>query len=59
MDIIYALGKKKKKLVIVRETILSASPNNLVTVPENLHVNAAGSVGVSDNVDFAEFSLWI
>lgn len=33
------------------------SPHNLGTVSENLHVNVAGPVGVSHNVDLVEFSL--
>lgn len=33
------------------------SPHNLGTISENLHVNVAGPVGLSHNVDLIEFSL--
>lgn len=33
------------------------SPHNLGTISENLHVNVAGPVGMSHNIDLTEFSL--
>lgn len=32
-------------------------PDNLGTIPENLHVNIAGSICVSYDIDLVEFSL--
>lgn len=37
-------------------------PDNLGAIPQNLHVNAAGPVGMGHNIDLIEFSLrswWI
>lgn len=36
---------------------MCVSPHNPGSIPEDLHVDVAGAVGVSHHVDLAEFSL--
>lgn len=42
---------------VVMVSLSCVLPHNFGAITENLHVNIAGSVGVSHDVDLIEFSL--